>query len=75
MISEGILDLARKARAAASGSEIVEFPDRMGNEETFELGGGSSVTIKAYDGEPLTVERAVYMLEFVKTLVLKTMDV
>ena len=55
-------------------AEIVEFPDRMGNEETFELGGGSSVTIKAYAGESLTVERAVYMLEFVKSLVLKMMD-
>ena len=55
-------------------AEIVEFPDQMGNEETFELGGGSSVTIKAYAGESLTVERAVYMREFVKSLVLKMMD-
>ena len=52
-------------------ADIVKFPDVSGNEETFELGGGAKVTLKTYDGEPLTLERSIYMLEYVKSLILR----
>lgn len=68
-------------------ADILTFPDQMGNTATlepgdgasvttvtFELGDGASVTLTARDGHPLTVETAVYMLEFTKAAIIKMMD-
>lgn len=46
----------------------------MGNKETFQLGEGAEVVLKARNGKPLTIEDAVYMLEFVKSAIMRMME-